>query len=237
MSTQAQKVAVVTGASQGIGAELVGAYRALGHVVVATSRTIGTSRDPGVITVQGDIAERVTAERVVAAGLERFGRIDTLVNNAGVFVSKPFTDFTQDDFDTVMGVNVAGFFHMTRLALPRMLEQGGGHVVQITTSLVDHPRAAVPSVLASLSKGGLQAATKALAIEYASRGIRSNAVSLGTIATPMHAEDQHEELAALHPLGRMGQARDIADAVVYLENAPFVTGAVLHVDGGQAAGG
>ncbi|MBJ6630470.1 SDR family oxidoreductase [Streptomyces coelicolor] len=236
MTNTGQKVAVITGASQGIGAGLVDAYRAQGWAVVATSRTIAESQDPDVLTIQGDIADRATAERVVAAGVERFGRIDTLVNNAGIFISKGFTDFTEEDYDAVLGINVAGFFRISQLAIEQMLRHGGGHVVQITTSLVEHPNSSVPSVLASLSKGGLQAATKALAIEYASRNIRSNAVALGTIKTPMHAEEHHEALAQLHPLGRMGEVSDIADAVIYLENAPFVTGVILPVDGGQTAG-
>ncbi|WNO76571.1 SDR family NAD(P)-dependent oxidoreductase [Streptomyces sp. AM8-1-1] len=236
MSAQSQKVAVITGASQGIGAGLVTAYRKLGHSVVATSRSIAESDDPGVLTVRGDISDRATAERVIAEGVARFGRIDTLVNNAGVFIAKPFTDYTEEDYDTVLGLNLAGFFRISQLAIPHMLEQGGGHIVQITTSLVDHANANVPSVLASLTKGGLQSATKSLAIEYAGRGIRSNAVALGTIKTPMHPESTHETLAAMHPVGRMGEVSDIADAVVYLENAPFVTGEILHVDGGQSAG-
>ncbi|KQX81868.1 MULTISPECIES: SDR family NAD(P)-dependent oxidoreductase [unclassified Streptomyces] len=236
MSVQQQKVAVVTGASQGIGAGLVEAYRKLGYAVVATSRTIAPADDLDLVTVRGDIADPATAERVVAAAMERFGRIDTLVNNAGVFVAKPFTDYTQDDYATVTGVNLAGFFHLTRLAVERMLAQGGGHIVNITTSLVDNADANVPSVLASLTKGGLQSATKSLAIEYATRGIRANAVSPGTIKTPMHAEETHAFLAALHPVGRMGEQSDIVDAVVYLENAPFVTGEILHVDGGMSAG-
>ena len=156
MSISGEKVAVITGASQGIGAGLVDAYRKLGYGVVATSRGIAASEDPNVVTVRGDIADPVTAERVVAAGLERFGRIDTLVNNAGIFVGKPFTEYTQEDYEAVTGVNLAGFFRITQLAIEQMVRQGGGHVVQITTSLVDHASSAVPSVLASLTKGGLQ---------------------------------------------------------------------------------
>ena len=197
MSNSGKKVAVITGASQGIGAGLVEAYRKLGYAVVATSRTIAASDDPDVVTLQGDIAEPATAERVAAAAIERFGRIDTLVNNAGIFVAKPFTEYTQEDYDAVTGVNLSGFFRITQLAVEQMLRQGGGHVVQITTSLVDHALSAVPSALASLTKGGLQSATKALAIEYATRGIRSNAVSLGVIKTPMHSEEYFETLAAL----------------------------------------
>ncbi len=236
MSNPGQKVAVITGASQGIGAGLAQAYRKLGYAVVATSRTIAASADPGILTVQGDIGDPATAERVIAAGVERFGRIDTLVNNAGIFIAKPFTDYTKEDYDAITGVNLAGFFRITQLAIERMLEQGGGHVVQITTSLVDHAISGVPSVLASLTKGGLQSATKSLAVEYASRGIRSNAVALGLIKTPMHAPENHEALATLQPVGRLGEISDIADAVVYLESAPFVTGTILHVDGGASAG-
>ncbi|MFD9002462.1 SDR family NAD(P)-dependent oxidoreductase [Streptomyces sp. NPDC059582] len=236
MSSQHQKVALITGASQGIGAGLVEAYRKLGHAVVATSRTIPESHDQNLLTVQGDIADPATAERVVAAAVERFGRVDTLVNNAGVFVAKPFVEYTAQDYATVTGVNLAGFFHITQLAIGHMLAQGGGHIVNITTSLVDNPDSNVPSVLASLTKGGLQSATKSLAIEYATRGIRTNAVSPGTIKTPMHPEETHAVLAGLHPVGRMGELSDIVDAVIYLENAPFVTGEILHVDGGMSAG-
>ncbi|NUP42228.1 MAG: SDR family oxidoreductase [Streptomyces sp.] len=236
MSTQDQKVAIITGASQGIGAALVEGYRKLGHAVVATSRTIAPADDAGVLTVQGDIADPATAERVVAAAVERFGRIDTVVNNAGVFVAKPFTEYTAEDYAAVTGINVAGFFHLTQQAVPHLLARGGGHIVNVTTSLVDAADSRVPSVLAALTKGGLQSATKSLAIEYATRGLRVNAVSPGTIKTPMHPEETHEFLAALHPVGRMGEASDIVDAVLFLETAPFVTGEILHVDGGMSAG-
>ncbi|MHC3471320.1 SDR family NAD(P)-dependent oxidoreductase [Streptomyces sp. 7R007] len=236
MSTRNQKTAIVTGASQGIGAALVEGYRKLGFAVVATSRTIAPADDADVLTVQGDIADPATAERVVAAAIERFGRIDTVVNNAGVFVAKPFTDYTAEDFATVTAVNVAGFFHLTRQAVPHLLAQGGGHIVSVTTSLVDAADSRVPSVLASLTKGGLQSATKSLAIEYATRGIRVNAVSPGTIKTPMHPRETHDFLAALHPVGRMGDVSDVVDAVLFLEQAPFVTGEILHVDGGMSAG-
>jgi NAD(P)-dependent dehydrogenase (short-subunit alcohol dehydrogenase family) len=236
MSTPGQKVAVITGASQGIGAGLVDGYRKLGHAVVATSRTIAPSADPDVLTVQGDIADPATAERVIAAAVERFGRVDTLINNAGIFIAKPFTDYTQHDYEAVTSVNLTGFFRITQLAIGHMLRQGGGHVVQITTSLVDNADSSVTAVLATLTKGGLQSATKALAIEYATRGIRTNAVALGLIKTPMHPAEHHAALAALHPVGRMGEIGDVVDAVLYLENAPFITGEILHVDGGQSAG-
>ncbi|MDX3239254.1 SDR family oxidoreductase [Streptomyces sp. ME03-5709C] len=236
MSVQDRKVAVVTGASQGIGAGLVEGYRKLGYAVVATSRNIGEPEDPGVVAMRGDISERETARRVIATAVERFGRVDTLVNNAGIFVAKPFTEYTEEDYRLVLGVNLDGFFHVTQQAVERMLEQGGGHVVQISSSLGDQPDAKVTSVLASLTKGGLQSATKALAIEYATRGIRANAVALGTIKTPMHPVDTHDALAGLHPVGRLGEVDDVVEAVLYLERAPFVTGVVLPVDGGQSAG-
>ena len=231
-----QKVAVITGASQGIGAALVKAYRDRNFRVVATARSIKPSKEDGVLTVAGDIADPKTAERVISEGLKRFGRIDTLVNNAGVFIAKPFTAYTAEDYATALGVNVAGFFNITQAAIAEMEKQGSGHVVQVTTSLVDHAIQGVPSVLASLTKGGLNAATKSLAIEYAKRGIRVNAVSPGVIKSPMHPVETHASLSALHPVGRMGEIADIIDAVLYLEKAGFVTGEILHVDGGQAAG-
>ncbi|MBR1124669.1 SDR family oxidoreductase [Bradyrhizobium lablabi] len=231
-----RKVAIITGASQGIGEGLVKAYRDRNYRIVANSRSIKPSSDPDVVTVAGDIADPKTAERIVQAAIERFGRVDTLVNNAGIFVAKPFTDYTDDDFAAVLSVNVGSFFQVTRRAAAEMLKQGSGHIVQITTSLVDHANSSVPSVLASLTKGGLNAATKSLAIEYAAKGIRVNAVSPGVIKTPMHAPETHEFLANLHPVRRMGETKDIVDAVLYLENAPFVTGEILHVDGGQSAG-
>jgi NAD(P)-dependent dehydrogenase (short-subunit alcohol dehydrogenase family) len=236
MSTQNQKVAIVTGASQGIGAALVEGYRKLGYAVVATSRTIAPVDDADVLTVQGDIADPATAERVVAAAVERLGRVDTVVNNAGVFVAKPFTEYTAEDYAAVTGINLAGVLHLTQRAVPHLPAQGGGHIVNVTTSLVDNADSRVPSVLASLTKGGVQSATKSLAVEYATRGIRVNAVSPGTIKTPMHTEETHEFLTALHPVGRMGEVSDIVDAVLFLETAPFVTGEILHVDGGMSAG-
>ena len=231
-----QKVVVVTGASQGIGAALVKAYRALGHQVVANARNIQPSADEGVRAVAGDIGERAVAERVIAQGVARFGRIDSLVNNAGIFIAKPFTQYTQDDLRAVLATNLAGFFHVTQLAIADMDRRQSGHVVSITTSLVDNANSNVPSVLASLTKGGVDAATRSLAIEYAKRGIRVNAVAPGIIKTPMHPAETHATLAGLHPVGRMGEIADIVDAVLYLESAGFVTGETLHVDGGQAAG-
>jgi len=234
--SQQQKVAVVTGASQGIGAALVKALRERGYAVVATSRSIKPSNDPGVLAVAGDIGAADTAARVVAEGVKRFGHIDTLVNNAGIFIAKPFTQYTAEDFAAVMATNVAGFHHITQAAVREMEKRGRGHVVSITTSLVDHANSNVPSVLASLSKGGMNAATRSLAIEYAARGLRFNAVSPGIIKTPMHPESTHAALAGLHPMKQMGEIEDIVNAVLYLDSAPFVTGEILHVDGGQSAG-
>jgi NAD(P)-dependent dehydrogenase (short-subunit alcohol dehydrogenase family) len=231
-----KKVVVITGASQGIGAALVKAYRDRNYRVVATARSIKPSHDDDILTVPGDIGDRKTAERAISEGVARFGRIDTLVNNAGIFIAKPFTQYTEGDYAAILGVNVAGFFHATQLALGEMEKRGTGHVVQITTSLVDHATAGVPSVLASLTKGGLNGATKSLAIEYAKRGIRVNAIALGVIKSPMHAVETYPQLDLLHPVGHMGEISDVVDAILYLESAGFVTGEILHVDGGQSAG-
>jgi NAD(P)-dependent dehydrogenase (short-subunit alcohol dehydrogenase family) len=188
------------------------------------------SRDDEVLVVSGgDIADRKTAERAISEGMARFGRIDTLVNNAGIFIAKPFTQYTEADCTAMLAVDLTGFFHVTQLAVAEMEKQGSGHIVQITTSVVHHAIAGVPSVLASLTKGGLSAATKSLAIEYAKRGIRVNAVAPGTIKTPMHSLETYAQFAALHPVGRMGEISDIV-------GAGFVTGEILHVDGGQSAG-
>jgi NAD(P)-dependent dehydrogenase (short-subunit alcohol dehydrogenase family) len=232
-----QKVAIVTGASQGIGEALVTAYGKLGYAVAATSRSIRVSEDPQVLTVPGDLSRPGTGAQVVEQALTRFGRVDTLVNNAGVFVAKPFVDYTDEDYDTVTGVNLRGFFDISRSAVAAMISRnGGGHVVNVSTSLVDHANSQVPSALASLTKGGLSAVTRSLAIEYASRGIRVNAVALGVIRTPLHPPETHTALDRLHPVGRMGEIGEVVEAIVYLEQALFVTGEILHVDGGQSAG-
>jgi NAD(P)-dependent dehydrogenase (short-subunit alcohol dehydrogenase family) len=231
-----RKVAVITGASGGIGEALVNAYRDRNYRVVATALSMKPSSSDDVVVVAGDIADRKTAERAISEGMARFGRIDTLVNNAGIFIAKPFTQYTEADYAAIVAVNLTGFFHITQLAIAEMEKQGSGHIVQITTSLVDHANSHVPSVLASLTKGGLNAATKSLAIEYAKRGIRVNAVSPGTIKSPMHPVETHAQLDALHPVGHMGEISDIVDAILYLEGAGFVAGEILHVDGGQSAG-
>jgi len=237
MSEQEAKVAIITGGSQGIGAGLVAEYRRRGWSVVATSRTIKPVGDPFVLTVDGDIAEPATTDRIIAKTLGRFGRIDTLVNNAGLFISKPFTDYTADDFAAVVGVNLTGFFTLTQRVIAEMLKGAGGHVVNISTTLADYANSSSPSVLTSLTKGGLASATKSLAVEYASRGIRVNAVSPGIIQTPVHPAASYEDLGAqLPPLGHVGQVSDIVDGILFLESSPFITGEILHIDGGQIAG-
>lgn len=231
-----RKVAVITGASQGIGAGLVRGFVDRGYRVVANSRSIRPDATADVFTVAGDIADPTVAERVIGGAVEKFGRVDTLVNNAGMFIAKPFTEYTEADFAAKISLNLAGFFHISQRAVRQMLAQGGGHIVNVTTTLVNQPVKGVPSALASLTKGGLDAVTRSLAIEYADKGIRVNAVAPGIIKTPMHAAETHAFLAGLHPLGRMGEVREVVEAVLYLESASFVTGETLHVDGGAHSG-
>jgi NAD(P)-dependent dehydrogenase (short-subunit alcohol dehydrogenase family) len=237
MSEQEQKVAIITGGSQGIGAGLVAAYRRRGWAVVATSRTIKPSGDRAELTVDGDVSEPATTDRIISEALGRFGRIDTLINNAGLFIAKPFTDYTAGDYAAVVGVNLTGFFRLTQRAIAEMLKRGSGHIVNITTTLADYANSSAPSVLTSLTKGGLASATKSLAIEYASRGIRVNAVSPGIIQTPMHPPESYAGLGPrLPPIGHVGQVSDIVDGILFLESSPFITGEILHIDGGQIAG-
>lgn len=230
-------VAIITGASRGIGAALVAGYRRAGYEVVGVAHSLPSPDDNDYVPVAGDVADPDTARRAVAAATDRFGRIDTLVNNAGIYVGKPFTQYTVEDYAAITAVNLTGFFNFTQLAIKQMVQQRTGHVVNISTSLVDHADSARPSALPALTKGGLVAATRSLAIEYASDGVRVNAVSLGVIKTPGHDPASYEPLEALHPLGRVGEVSDVVDAILYLERATFVTGETLHVDGGQAAGG
>jgi len=237
MESSGQRVAIVTGGSQGIGAGLVAGYRGRGWAVVASARRIKDPEDPDVLAVEGDIAEPGTAERIVDAALARFGRIDTLVNNAGVFLSKPFTDYTADDYALLVGVNLTGFFWVTQRAVAEMASRYGGHVVNISATLAEVANSGTPAVLAALTKGGLAAATRSLAVEYASRGIRVNAVSPGIIQTPMHPPESYQDLGGrLPPLGRAGQVSDVVDAILFLESSPYITGEILHIDGGQTAG-
>jgi NAD(P)-dependent dehydrogenase (short-subunit alcohol dehydrogenase family) len=230
------KVAIITGGSQCIGAGLVAEYRRRGWAVVANAPTINPSQDPDLLAVAGDIAEPATADEIADAALDRFGRIDTLVNNAGVFVSKPFTDYTAADYALVTSVNLAGFFWVTRRVIGEMVRRYGGHVVNISATLAEVASSRAPAVLAALTKGGLAAATRSLAVEYASCGIRVNAVSPGIIQTPMHPAESYDGLGdRLPPLRRAGQVSDVVEAILFLESSPYITGEILHVDGGQTA--
>jgi NAD(P)-dependent dehydrogenase (short-subunit alcohol dehydrogenase family) len=231
------KVAIITGASRGIGAGLVAGYRERGWAVVASARAIKPSDDVEVLTVPGDIAKPATAGRIIGAALDRFGRIDTLVNNAGVVISKPFTDYTSADYATVVGVNLTGFFWLTQRAIAEMAMRYGGHVVNVSATLADAAGSNTPATLAALIKGGLAAATRSLAIEYAAYGIRVNAVSPRVTQTPVQPPDSYGHPGGqFPPFGRAGQASDVVDGVLFLESSPYITGEILHIDGGQIAG-
>jgi NAD(P)-dependent dehydrogenase (short-subunit alcohol dehydrogenase family) len=229
-----KKVAIVTGASRGIGAGLTSAFREAGYSVVATAMSIPPSDDPDLLTVSGDLTDPATAEQVAAEALARFGCIDTLINNAGIYIGKAFTDYTVDDFSTITAINLAGFFHITQRVIPSMVQQGSGHIVNVSTTLAENADSSRPAALPALTKGGLVAAARSLAIEYASRGIRVNTVSLGVIRSNVDAS--YDGLAEVHPVGRIGEISDVVGGILYLEQAPFVTGETLHIDGGQVAG-
>jgi NAD(P)-dependent dehydrogenase (short-subunit alcohol dehydrogenase family) len=239
-SSKPTRTAIITGASSGIGLEMAKTLLSRGYHVVATSRNISASnaldstKDLALVT--GDIADRTTAQSLIATAVERFGSVDLLVNNAGVFVSKPFTEYSVEDFRGTTRTNLDGFFHVSQLAVAQMVKQGAGHVVNITASVVDQPIAGFPSVLANLTKGGLQAATRALAIEFASAGLRFNAIAPGVVKTPMHPAATEDFLKQRSPVDRMVEISDIVDALLYLESAPSVNGETLHVDGGAHAG-
>jgi NAD(P)-dependent dehydrogenase (short-subunit alcohol dehydrogenase family) len=229
----------VTGGSQGIGAGIVEGYRQRGWAVVANSREIKPSKDPNVLTVEGDVSRQGTADQIISQALDRFGRVDTLVNNAGVFIAKPFTDYTVADYELVTGVNLAGFFWLTQRAIGQMLRQRGGHVVTISASIAERADSVEPTALTALTKGGLAAVTRSLAVEYAARGIRVNAVAPGIVQTPVHPAESYTPGALagkLPPVGHVGQVSDVVGGILYLESAPYVTGEVLHIDGGRTAG-
>ena len=238
MTTPENKTAIVTGASSGIGLGIALALLSRGWNVVGTSRTITQSKDlkptPQLVLVDGEASKKATAVAVVDAALKSFGRIDLLVNNAGIFVPKAFTDYTEDDFNRVMSTNVASYFYMTQQVIPTMKKQRAGHVVNISAVAADQPSAGM--LLAVLSKSTMPAVSKGLAIEYAADNIRFNTVSPAAVNTPMHANEDHAELAKFHPLGRIGEISDVVDAVLYLQGATFVTGENIRVDGGVHAG-
>ncbi len=233
-----KRTAIVTGASQGIGAALVEALLNAGYNVVATSRNVNQSlsASSNLVLVAGDIGKNETAIKVVEAAIENFGSIDLLVTNAGIFSTKPFTEFTTDDFNALVSTNLLGFLYITQLAVAQMLKQQAGAVVSITASLADQPIAGVNAAVPMITKGGLNAVIKSLAIEYANEGIRFNAVAPGIVDTPMHTDDPKEFLRTLQPMGKIASVKDVIDAVLFLAHAGQVTGEVLHVDGGSHAG-
>jgi NAD(P)-dependent dehydrogenase (short-subunit alcohol dehydrogenase family) len=230
------KVAVITGACEGIGAGLVAGYRARGWAVVASGHTIKPSQDPEVLAADGDIADPASAGRVIGGALNRFGRIDTLINNAGVVISKPFTDYTAADYALVVGVNLTGFFWLTQRAIAEMAVRYGGHVVNVSAAVAEVTDSGTHAALAALTKGALAAATRSLAVEYAAYGIRVNALSPGIIQTPAHAESCEDLGSRFPPLSRVGQVSDVVDGVLFLESSPYITGEILHIGGGQIAG-
>lgn len=237
---EAQKTAVVTGASQGIGAGLVEAYLKRGYSVVANSRDI-TKRNPfpasaHLALVDGDIGDPKTAAKIVDTAVSSFGRVDVLINNAGIFIPKPFTEYTTEDFGALVSTTLAGFLYVSQLSVKQMLKQKHGSIVNVSTSLVDQPIAGVPAAVQVMTKGGLHGVTRALAMEYAKDGIRVNTVALGVIKTPMHSPETHESLKGLNPVGRLGEIKEVVDAVLFLTDATFTTGEILHVDGGVHAG-
>jgi NAD(P)-dependent dehydrogenase (short-subunit alcohol dehydrogenase family) len=230
------KVLVVTGSSQGIGAAFVRAYRERGWQVVGNARTITASDDPDYVTVPGDIGDPEIARKVVHTALDRFGRVDTLINNAGIWRPGHIEDITEEVYREVMRTNLDSVFFATQAAVPAMKKQGGGHIVQISTSLVEHALQTVPAVVASLSKGACVAATRGLAMELASSNIRVNAISLGIVLTPLHAGSNPDDLKSFSPLNRNGKIEDVVRAMNYLEDADYVTGEIHYVDGGRTAG-
>ena len=239
MSTS--KTIVITGASQGIGAGLVNTFAGRGYNVLATSRSVSRSSEirasDKVVRVDGDIADPATARKVVETALSRFGRIDALVNNAGIFFAKPFVDYTLDDYRKLAATNVEGFLHLTQLVVRQMVAQkSGGSIVSITTPLIPHPIAGMPVSVAMITKGGIEAASKNIAMEYARDGIRVNTVAPGVVNTPLHKDNPKDFLKTLSPMNSISSAQEIVDAVLFLTEAPHITGEVLHVDGGAHLG-
>ena len=233
-----KQTAIVTGAQKGIGAGLVQGFLKEGYNVVATSRHVSQSLTPtpSLVLVEGDIGKQETAHKTVEAAISSFGTIDVLVNNAGIFQTKPFTDFTTEDFNALVSTNLFGFLYITQLAVKQMQKQKSGNVVTITASLVDQPFAAEKASVSMITKGGLNSVIRSLAIEYAAEGIRFNAVAPGVVNTAMHKDEPKEVLKMFQPMGKIVEIKDIVDAVLYLAQAGQVTGEILHVDGGAHAG-
>ena len=235
-----QKTAIITGASQGIGAGLAEAFLQHGYNVVANSRNISKAKllpaAANLALVDGDIGDSKTAAKIVDAAVSRFGRVDVLINNAGIFIPKPFTGYTTQEFNALVSTTLAGFLYVSQLAVKQMLRQKSGSIVNVSTSLVDQPIAGVPATVQVMAKGSLHAVTRALAIEYAKDGIRVNTAALGVIKTPMHKPETYDSLKGLHPMNRIGEIREVVDAILFLTNATFTTGEILHVDGGVHAG-
>jgi NAD(P)-dependent dehydrogenase (short-subunit alcohol dehydrogenase family) len=235
-----QKAAIVTGASQGIGAALVEAFLKRGYSVVANARNMSEANpfpaSANLALVDGDIGDPKTATKIVDTAVSRFGRIDVLINNAGIFIPKPFIDYTTEDFNALVSTTLAGFLYVSQLSVKQMLRQKSGSIVSVSTTMVDHPVAGVPVTVQVMAKGSLNAVTRALAMEYAKDGIRVNTVALGAIKTPMHKPEAYEFLKGLHPLDRMGEIKEVVDSILFLTDAAFITGEVLHVDGGAHAG-
>jgi NAD(P)-dependent dehydrogenase (short-subunit alcohol dehydrogenase family) len=240
MKANNKPTAVITGASSGIGLGLTRGFLDAGYNVAANSRHITTAGtltpSEDLVLVDGDVGEPASARKLFQIAEERFGGVNVLLNNAGIFVPKPFVDYTPEEFDRVVATNLAGFFYPSQEASRRMQNNGGGNIITITTTLAQQPIAGVSAALTSLTKGGLNAVTRGLAIEYASRGIRVNAIAPGIVDTPMHKPEDHEALKALHPIRRLATVKEIVDAALFLVRSSFITGEVLYVDGGAHAG-
>ena len=238
--SQRSRTAIVTGASRGIGAGLVEAFLKRDYNVVANSRHISKGNpfaaSPNLALVDGDIGDPSTAAKIVDTAISKFGRIDVLINNAGVFISKPFTEYTTEDFNTLVSTTLAGFLYVSQLAVKQMLRQKSGSIINVSTTMVDQPVAEVGAAVQIMLKGGLNGMTRALAIEYAKEGIRVNTIAPGVINTPMHKPEDHEFLKCLHPVGRIGEVKEVVDAALFLADATFTSGEILHVDGGAHAG-
>ena len=240
MNGNDKQTALITGASSGIGLGLTKGFLAAGFHVVANSRNVAAAGtltpSDDLLLIDGDVGEPSTARNLIEGAERRFGKVDVLINNAGIFVPKPFIEYTPEDFQRVVKTNLAGFFYVSQEAVRHMQRRGGGQIITITTTLAQQPVAGVTAALTSLTKGGLNSVTRGLAIEYAAAGIRVNAIAPGIVDTPMHRAEDHEALKRLHPIPRLATVQEIVDAALFLVRAPFITGEVLHVDGGSHAG-